>query len=457
MYQLPLLGLLSLAMVVPLLTGGLNLAIIATTNQCALLMVFVMSSLITAETGGAATLGVIALALVAGLLLCLVIGLATGALVAYTGVHPILVTLGTKSLIDGISIYLTRGMALSGMPEPLSATLNATLLGMPLIFLLLIVVAIVIGVILRHTPFGVACAMIGSNVEATRYSAIDTRRVLVGVYVMSSVTCFFAALVMLAHLQLGERRLRPVLPARHDPRRGARRRRPVRRLRHRLRPDAGARHPPGDLLGPQPVRPLQLPDRRHLGRHPDRASSSRRPSGSASCRWRRRRPLSVVAVFDVGKTNAKLYAVAADGTLLETASTPNRLLDGPPYRHHDLAGLEALLLAALADFGRRHAIDAIVPCAHGGSGVLVGDDGPAMPMIDYEQPLPPAVATRLPRRGRRLSRARQQRHHARRRPRRPPAPLDRARLARRPRRRRAPSCRRRSTGPGASPASSPTR
>lgn len=38
MYQIPLLGLLSLAMVVPLLSGGLNLAIIATANQSALLM-----------------------------------------------------------------------------------------------------------------------------------------------------------------------------------------------------------------------------------------------------------------------------------------------------------------------------------------------------------------------------------------------------------------------------------
>jgi simple sugar transport system permease protein len=198
MYQLPLLGLLSLAMVVPLLTGGLNLAIIATANQSALLMVYIMGTLVTPETGAAGTAGVIALALAAGLGLCLVIGLATGALVAYTGVHPILVTLGTKSLIDGISIYLTRGMALSGVSQPLSASLNATLFGMPVIFLLLIAVALVIGVVLRHTSFGVACAMIGSNAAATRYSAIDTRRVLVGVYVMSSVTCFFAALVMLA-------------------------------------------------------------------------------------------------------------------------------------------------------------------------------------------------------------------------------------------------------------------
>ena len=198
MYQLPLLGLLSLAMVVPLLTGGLNLAIIATTNQCALLMVFVMRTLLTPEAGGGTTVAVVALALVAGLALCLAIGLATGALVAYTGVHPILVTLGTKSLIDGVSIYLTRGMALSGVPESFSASLNATLLGVPLIFLLLLLVAVAVGVVLRHTPFGVACAMIGSNPEATRYSAVDTRRVLVGVYAMSSVTCFFAALVMLA-------------------------------------------------------------------------------------------------------------------------------------------------------------------------------------------------------------------------------------------------------------------
>jgi simple sugar transport system permease protein len=197
MYQLPLLGLLSLAMVVPLLTGGLNLAIIATTNQCALLMVWIMRMLLTPESGGAAILGAVALAMVAGLLLCIVIGLATGALVAYTGVHPILVTLGTKSLIDGVSIYLTRGMALSGVPEPMSAALNGKILGMPLIFLLLIVAAILLGVVLRHSPFGVACKMIGSNPEATRYSAIDTRRVLVGVYTLSSITCFLAALVML--------------------------------------------------------------------------------------------------------------------------------------------------------------------------------------------------------------------------------------------------------------------
>ena len=197
-YQLPLLGLLSLAMLMPLITGGLNLAIIATTNQCALLMAWIMQNAISAEAGPGEVWGVIVLALLAGLLLSLVIGLVTGALVAYTGVHPILVTLGTKSLIDGISIYLTRGMALSGVPEAFSRVGSFSVFGVPLVFLVLILVALLVGVILRRTPFGIAAAMIGSNLEATRFSAVDTRRVLVGVYTMSSLICWVAALVMLA-------------------------------------------------------------------------------------------------------------------------------------------------------------------------------------------------------------------------------------------------------------------
>ncbi len=101
--------------------------------------------------------------------------------------------------------------------------------------------------------------------------------------------------------------------------------------------------------------------------------------------------MSVTAVLDIGKTNVKLYAMGADGALLEAVSTPNVTLDGPPYRHHDLAGLEAWLLKALAGFAARHAVAALVPCAHGGSGVLVGNEGPVLPMIDYEQPVPSDV------------------------------------------------------------------
>ena len=98
-----------------------------------------------------------------------------------------------------------------------------------------------------------------------------------------------------------------------------------------------------------------------------------------------------VAVLDVGKTNVKLNAADADGTILETLSTPNVVHPAPPYRHHDVAGLEAWVIDALRDLGRRHAISAIVPCGHGSGGVLVDAAGPAMPMIDYEDTPPERV------------------------------------------------------------------
>ncbi|RIX98483.1 carbohydrate kinase [Aureimonas flava] len=102
--------------------------------------------------------------------------------------------------------------------------------------------------------------------------------------------------------------------------------------------------------------------------------------------------MSTVAVFDVGKTNVKLFAATAQGAILEELSAPNRVVDGPPYRHHDLAALEDWLLAGLAELGRRHAIEAVVACSHGSGGVLVEADGAALPMIDYEQDPPSGLA-----------------------------------------------------------------
>jgi sugar (pentulose or hexulose) kinase len=98
--------------------------------------------------------------------------------------------------------------------------------------------------------------------------------------------------------------------------------------------------------------------------------------------------MSVVAVFDVGKTNVKLCAATEDGTIMDMLSAPNIVREGPPYRHHDLAALEAWLMAGLRDLARRYPIEAFVTCAHGSGGVLLGPDGPALPMVDYEQPLP---------------------------------------------------------------------
>lgn len=198
MFQLPELGLLALAMVVPLLSGGINLAIIATTNQCALLMAWIMKVALPVDASGLVTLAVLALALAAGFVLAALIGLTTGLLVARMGVHPILVTLGTMSLIDGVSIWLTRGTVIAGFPEPLLWLANGLVLGVPVSFLVLLAAAGAIGLLLGRTGFGLAVLMIGSNLEATRYSGVDTRSVLIRVYLLSSLLCWLAACLMMA-------------------------------------------------------------------------------------------------------------------------------------------------------------------------------------------------------------------------------------------------------------------
>src|SRR5205823_1967447 len=94
-------------------------------------------------------------ALGAGLLLCIVVGLITGLLVARIGVHPILVTLGTMTVLHGVSIYFTRGRTLSGFPDSLIIVSNETILSIPISFLLFTLVAIGVHVLLTKTALGI--------------------------------------------------------------------------------------------------------------------------------------------------------------------------------------------------------------------------------------------------------------------------------------------------------------
>ncbi|MEL7150842.1 MAG: FGGY family carbohydrate kinase [Pseudomonadota bacterium] len=104
-----------------------------------------------------------------------------------------------------------------------------------------------------------------------------------------------------------------------------------------------------------------------------------------------------IAVLDVGKTNVDLWVAGRDGPLIENRSLENTVLEGPPWRHHDLNALADWLGGTLADLCKDHPIRTLVPVGHGSGGVLVGPDptaanlGAVLPMIDYEQPCPPEI------------------------------------------------------------------
>ena len=161
-------------------------------------MAWILIAVMPPEAAGADLAMWLLLALVAGLALCAIIGIATGLLVAVAGVHPILVTLGTMTLLHGISIYFTRGRTLSGFPEPLIVVANETLFGIPISFVLFTLVAVAVHVFLTRTALGIRIHMVGSNTEATRFSGVSAARALVWVYLLSSLLCWMAAVVMMA-------------------------------------------------------------------------------------------------------------------------------------------------------------------------------------------------------------------------------------------------------------------
>ena len=95
----------------------------------------------------------------------------------------------------------------------------------------------------------------------------------------------------------------------------------------------------------------------------------------------------LVAVLDVGKTNAKVALVdLALGQEVWSARRPNAVIESADGRQLDVVAIEAWLLDALRGAPDRERVTAIVPIAHGAAAVLVDHEGAVIAAPDYEDP-----------------------------------------------------------------------
>ena len=102
-----------------------------------------------------------------------------------------------------------------------------------------------------------------------------------------------------------------------------------------------------------------------------------------------------VAVFDIGKTNMKVVVFDAAGKVAAERCHPNASLlpDARwPYRRLGAECAWTFLIGALEELGARFPIEAISISAHGAAGVLVTDEGDALPAVDYEFDIDPDIA-----------------------------------------------------------------
>ncbi len=193
--QLPEIGILTLAMMVVMLHGGINLAVIGTANLTAIIAALVVHAVMPASGNEwvAAALG-----LSAGFAASLLVGLLSGILVGYVGVSSILTTLGTMTLVSGACVVITGGSTISRLPAPILVIGNGVLFGIPVPLCIFLLCGAGLSLILSRTVFGFSLYMLGTNSEATRYAGINNPRTLLGVYLLSSFLASIAGVIMMA-------------------------------------------------------------------------------------------------------------------------------------------------------------------------------------------------------------------------------------------------------------------
>ena len=194
-FQMAEFGILAIGMSVVIMTGGINLSIVNSAMLSAIISSLVMKTLYAGGEGMAALpCIIIGIAIAMGVsVLC---GLFNGFFVSYIGILPILVTLGSQIVFDGISLNITHGSSVSGFPK-LFQKIGAGSIGrLPYTMIIYIVVIIVAYLLVERSRWGVSIYMVGGNEKATRFSGINTKKVLMGVYVFSAVMAGISGILM---------------------------------------------------------------------------------------------------------------------------------------------------------------------------------------------------------------------------------------------------------------------
>lgn len=198
--QLPELGLFTLAMMLAMTVGGINLSIISTANLSGVIMAWLMVNLISPNASGAGLFMSLCLIIIAGLAVSLVLGAINGILIAYVEVSPVLATLSTMILYEGFTLAITKGKVISGLPEMFVNLGNGKIFGLPIPFYIFVVCAFLIRIMIKKTPMGKFQIMTGSNQKAVAYSGINVRKLLVQTYMMSSLLTGIASIIMISRL-----------------------------------------------------------------------------------------------------------------------------------------------------------------------------------------------------------------------------------------------------------------
>ncbi|MHB1738974.1 MAG: ABC transporter permease [Actinomycetes bacterium] len=194
-FQFPEVGLLALGVMLSIVTGGIDLSVVAIADLSAVAMGEVFRSLGVGSTGQASGSTVL-LGVAVALLVGVVCGAMNGLIIGRVGITPILATLGTLNIFGGLAIAWTHGQALQGVPSQLLAIGNDTPAGVPVPVLFFAVAAVAVALLLNRSKLGLQMTFLGANATAAKFSGIRGHRVVLGTYMSSGVLAALAGMVV---------------------------------------------------------------------------------------------------------------------------------------------------------------------------------------------------------------------------------------------------------------------
>jgi simple sugar transport system permease protein len=196
-FQIPEFGFLALAMMLSNMVGGIDLSIIANANTVAIFTAYVLNGTWSFGLEGGMR---IVLALLVALLTSLVFGALNGLIITRTSAPPLIATLGTMMFIQGVGMAITGGASVGDIEPMFSKFGKSVFLGLPVIFWLFLIVALVLGLIMSFTGFGRKLYLYGGNPVAARFSAFHNEKMSLIVFMITGFLSGMAGLIILSRV-----------------------------------------------------------------------------------------------------------------------------------------------------------------------------------------------------------------------------------------------------------------
>lgn len=123
-----------------------------------------------------------------GLLCGAAMGALNGVATVYLKVHPMVATLATMTIYQGLAYVISGALTFSGFPETFKIFGQKYIGGiLPVSVVIMVVMIVICWFMLRYTHVGRYIYAIGGNEEAARLAGVNTKRLRIRIFIMSGV------------------------------------------------------------------------------------------------------------------------------------------------------------------------------------------------------------------------------------------------------------------------------